>query len=62
MNKVALTERRNPATVNIDLMNGQEIAKTLNLQQTVRCATQINTISYRCNTCQHYNLFSKNNA
>ena len=30
MNKVALTERRNPATVNIDLMNGQEIAKTLN--------------------------------
>jgi len=30
MNNVALTEKRNPATVNIDLMNGQEIAKTLN--------------------------------
>ena len=30
MNKVALTEKRNPATVNIDLMDGFEIAKTLN--------------------------------
>lgn len=30
MSKVALTERRNPNTINIDLMDSYEIAKTLN--------------------------------
>lgn len=30
MNTVALTEKRNPETVNIDLMDGTEIAKALN--------------------------------
>lgn len=30
MTKIALTEKRNPATVNIDLMDSYEIAKTLN--------------------------------
>ena len=30
MNKLALTEKRNPETVNIDLMDSWQIAKTLN--------------------------------
>ena len=30
MNKIALTEKRNPSTINIDLMDSHEIAKTLN--------------------------------
>ena len=30
MNKFALTEKRNPETVNIDLMDSWQIAKTLN--------------------------------
>ena len=30
MNKIALTERRNPDTINIDLMDSYEIAKTIN--------------------------------